>query len=873
MYTIDVNYNSNFSSNTFIPVTPNTFVSSNSVNGTIDYVKVMSGGNNYQTYASGYLTSFVNNYVVQLGNEGSNYNNFYNGSSIYLRTGIGAGQLRQIISYNGFTKQVAVNTPFNSYEHLELTNIQGSNNITVGQTVTQRIDSIFVNYLNGYFNSGDVVLQSDTGATGTLISANSICLTVVKTSNVDFSLNYPVYNTAYAGNIKGGLVNITNNSVYVNAVSGTSFVSDYTAGSYIKVGSAANNIRKINAVNSTVITVDSIFNNTLLSNTHYSIPVVAEPSSITINNANGIISDTNLNGIQLFISNNSLLGVNYYSGEIVNLVDVNNVSQLANGIVSFANTTYVSLTNIQGTFTPNLYILGASSLQKSYISSVKSNPNITLISPSGAFVVGQNIYVRPTANISQQVANATLTASYYIPNDLSEYIISPTITITGDGSNALGYAIVNSVSNSISSIVVIDSGMNYNYANVSISANNLYGAGANLIAIVSPSLGHGYDAVKELGSRYIGITTNIDIPTNESFRYPVYGYYRRIGIIQDPLFNDVTVNVDTFDRLKASIANTNGIYFANSEIVLQPSTNAAGVVVTSNTTFIELKNVKGNFVSNANIYGLLSNASAYTTSVNTSIFRIGANVEIVSETSSGGTGSIAGVISNNTLQLTNVTGKFDANDTIIDYSSNTYANVVSIYTSNNTVQATNSFGEKFNQTARITLSSVSGTYANNETVIQTITNAYGKVLSYTGDLDISLTSVTGSFTFGDTITDTTSNASAYVIAANSTYLKLTGVSGIFNTNHYINNGRAYATISNTYNVVVLYDVSGANRFQTSTYPIVGQISGASGISKIANTISYPDLVNNSGKVLYVENVSPFGISNTSKEKISLVIKF
>ena len=877
MYTLDTNYDDKFTSQTYIPVNPDVNVSNNSVNGTIDVVTVTAGGDNYRAYSNGFLSSFVNNYVVQLPSYASSLNNFYSNSAIYLKTGFGAGQIKKIRTYNGITKQLVTTEPFTTSAFFELSNINGGDNILHGQTVTQLIDKLSLTYNKGFFNADDIIVQTDTNAAAIVRTVNAVAIQAERFSTNNFSLNLPIYNTTQSGSLKSGRVTVTNNSIYVNSVSGTSLTTDYAVGDYIRVGADANNnIRRVVAVNSSVISVDTPFTRNLVSNTHYNLPSAANPSSVTILSSSGIIDQTNLSGVKLSISNASIVGVNYIPGEKVTLVNSSNVSLVSNGTVTFANSSAVILNNINGTFESGYYLLGASSLQKYYIDYVKSNPNITLVSPNGHFLSGRTVYFRPTSDLTQSIANATLMSSYITPNEQTEYIISPAVNIDGDGTGALAYSVVNAQSNTVNKVIVINSGQNYTVANVTITTNNLYGSGAVAQPTISPIHGHGHDAIQELGARYAGISVTFDSINNENYNIPGYGKYRKFGIIEEPLFADVTVNLDSFDRAKLSIANTNGYSFIQNEIVIQPQTNAAGIVVYANDSFLELKNVRGTFinnVSNDDIYGLSSTASANTKTANVSYFIIGSNVEIVSETSSGATGQIIQILNNAQIKLTNVTGKFDINDIMIDTFSNAYANVASIYTSNGHVDVSTTFGLDFNQTARVTLSSHYGIFNQFEYVKQDSTSASGKIISVNSELDILYSSATGSFTIGDVITDQSTNANGIVVYANTSYLKLTSVNGNFVHNDTINNGSVSATVANVYQVLLLSDVGGQYKFQSSLYNIVGQTSKAYGVTTIANTINYPDLVRESGKVIYLENVTPFTRANTSKEKVNLVIKF
>jgi hypothetical protein len=96
----------------------------------------------------------------------------------------------------------------------------------------------------------------------------------------------------------------------------------------------------------------------------------------------------------------------------------------------------------------------------------------------------------------------------------------------------------------------------------------------------------------------------------------------------------------------------------------------------------------------------------------------------------------------------------------------------------------------------------------------------------------------------------------------------------------INNIGVTTTIANVYPVLILDDVNSDDQFASGTQSanVVGQTSGVNGrndfggTSRITNII-YPDLVRDSGAVIYLENLAPFQLSNTSHETIKLVIKF
>lgn len=983
MYTIDAQSYSKFASADYIPVTINADVAGNAVPGTIDAYRITDGGNNYSVYESGFVFKLINKTTLQLPSTSSPNNDHYARSSIYLKSGFGAGQIREISSYNGATKQIRIATsdPFEIYTRLDFTGIP-SGTVETGYFAEQKYDIIQYLYVsnNQAFTTGSTIIQSDSGNSGIVLSANSTTLRVQRTnSNSGFSLTSPIRDASQAGTSRTGTVSVTAGS---NVVTGTTtqFTTGYTVGSYIRVGGDANNnIRRITAVTNNIsLRVASNFESTLVANTHFLVPIAAEPISITANQgASGIVSNTNLNSLRLTISNSTLAGVTFTVGEEVRQVTSANTNAGANGIVAFANSTTVYLSSVEGSWVANLFALGTSSLQKSQISSIDSNPNLTLRDPEGDFVLGfpVNFKLSPTANSSD--INAIVIATTTLPNDQTEYQIAPTVVITGDGSGAKAIAVVNTAVGSVNEVVgidVINPGQNYTYANVSIYANTVFGSGATALPIIAPIGGHGKNAIEELGGRYVGITSQFDNGTNEGFFYPTYGSYRKIGIIENPEFNDVIINVDSYDRIRLNLANkvtsspnvsitnwvtnetvvqpssyvrnttltisgsntftigeqvfqpsgtsvanlsvatavgtveyanttkvlisnTSGTFDAvtavrgaTSNLVSTPSSSnlefgiltaaGSGTVVSGNSTVLELKNVQGEFNGANLLYGFTSNTFANVTSSAIIRFQETSDsiAEIVSQVGSGARGeitSVSNVVSNNTIVMSNVVGKFVTGDTIFDASVNAYAVVNTIFTAGGSRDVTSSFGNKFNQTMRFTLTSNTGSFTNNEVVIQNFTNASAVVVSDRNELDLAMTISSGTFTTGQRVTSASTGAYGYVVSANSTYLKLTGVTTdvSFAIGHTINNELgSTATVDGVYPVLLLNDVDGSIRFQT-TNTVVGQTSGATGECNSYSLILYPELVRDTGRVIYLDNVQPVTRSDLSKEEIRLVIKF
>ena len=1061
MYTIDSAANTKFTSAGYVPVTSNTSVKNNAVGGSIDVIRITNGGQGYSVYETGYIGGVINKFTLQLPQTSSNLDDYYVDSSIYLKSGFGAGQIRQISSSNGTSKQVVVNDQFDTYARLDLANVNGT--VATGYFVEQPYDDINYLYAQGYFNIESTIAQTDSGTLAKLVSSNSSIIQAVRfNSNTSFSLGLPIVDVSQSGALKTGTVSVGNvgscnlgivlingtgysanatvtitangsgsgavanaqsnttgkittinittpgsgylnqptvtisapiaqtfnsntavtsgsgagsNNVIVLAtasffvsndtvsytvasgntavgglVSGTIYfiefanstvialktstagsrialtkgptetghsftgtrataaiycdnqivvgsgtqlntaANGYSSGEYIRVGAnTTSNIRRVsNPVNNTLLIVTTPFNFlfSASANAHLKMTSVAEPVSIVINGANGYISNTNLNSVQLAISNSIISGVNFIVGEKVNMTNIGNANQGANAVIAFSNSSAVILSSVAGTWTTSsgntqFYISGESSSQFSKINAVQSNPNITVKDPVGSFKLGYPLTFKLVANGASS-GNATLVARATLPNDNTEYVIGPTIKILGDGSNAAAIGIVNNSINSNYDLIgvdIINVGKGYTQANIAIIANTNYGANAKVEAIISPVAGHGNDPIAELGARYVGVDSKFDIQTNESYSFPSYLSFRKIGILENPQFKDVKVTVTDFDRVNLSLnasSYSTTLGWSAGEVAVQNSTKAAGLVVYGNSSFLQLKNVKGTFNVSNTIYGYYSNSTANVNVSNTIYFTVGNSAQIITQANSGSVGVITSVVNNTVYFMSNVVGQFADGDVMYDSVSNAYATVDNIFTANGTKDSSSNFGLRFNQTARITLTANTGAYSNNEYVIQDLSNASGRIITTTNEKDLVITSTVGSFSIGQTIKDVTTNANGTCIFANSTHIKLTAVSQnlSFVPLNTINNGLgSTAVISSVLPVLVLSDVSDETNFQAGANAIVGQTTGTYGTCNNYLLVTNPELVRESGKLIYSESFAPVTRSPLNKEEIKLVIKF
>lgn len=204
------------------------------------------------------------------------------------------------------------------------------------------------------------------------------------------------------------------------------------------------------------------------------------------------------------------------------------------------------------------------------------------------FYVGSSLYISSgtgAGQIKKILSYSSATRVIHIESSFSSppatdstYSISPNVIITGDGAGACAYATVASnstVNNYISGITIVSRGNNYTYATATVVGNT--GGVSNTATarvIIPPKNGHGYDAPVELGTSYMGISVTFN--TDESGYITTENDFRKIGLLKDPLFNDVIL----------TLADDKGT-FTSGEVVYQVSykklTGTANVG-SSNTT-------------------------------------------------------------------------------------------------------------------------------------------------------------------------------------------------------------------------------------------------------------------------------------------------
>lgn len=250
--------------------------------------------------------------------------------------------------------------------------------------------------------------------------------------------------------------------------------------------------------------------------------------------------------------------------------------------------------------------------------------DVDVLSSNTDFYKGSSIYISSGTGIGQlrtiseyvvsgSVRRVVVNQAFdTIPDLTSQFVIGPAVTIYGDGTGAQARALVNTTSNSVSNIHIVNVGTNYTWANayvvgntgfINAVTNTAISANSSTIRpIISPKDGHGSNATKELDARYVCITTTQS--NTENGILSTENDFRQISLIKDPKFANVVINITS------SVGTT-----TVGEILVGDTSNATGIITGSNTSQISLTNAVGFFVTSETVRGSTSNNTGTVTSI------------------------------------------------------------------------------------------------------------------------------------------------------------------------------------------------------------------------------------------------------------------
>ncbi len=257
--------------------------------------------------------------------------------------------------------------------------------------------------------------------------------------------------------------------------------------------------------------------------------------------------------------------------------------------------------------------------------------------------LGTNPLISPSGYGDIEVINVIDGGSGYNPT------MSPvSIIITGDGSNASAVPVIDSITGSITDIIVTNPGKNYTTANVSVVSN--IGSGAVLSAPISPPGGHGSDLLSEFGCSNVMYT--VEFNGTENGIIPVDITYYQTGLIINPTTLENTPNPanGSIYRTTTDITVFPGFgAYVNGEMVYQgtnlENSSFSGQVVYFDvgSNLINLINIKGTPTINQSLFGDTSQTTRTLASSSISNFELMSGYIAYIENRSGITRSSDGI--------------------------------------------------------------------------------------------------------------------------------------------------------------------------------------------------------------------------------------
>ena len=479
------------------------------------------------------------------------------------------------------------------------------------------------------------------------------------------------------------------------------------------------------------------------------------------------------------------------------------------------------------------------------------------------------------------------------PTTESSYVISPLVTISGDGSGATARAVVNSTSKTVESIEITNRGENYTYAGVTFSGNTGGGdGGAAATVIISPRGGHGSNAAAELGCHYVCVSAKFDSAASGG-KFTDDNDFRVVGLINDP----------NFTRAVISVSNNSGS-FEDGEVITQYLGSPISEIIVTNPGSGYTSNaaivIEGVSSNTAAAFGI-SNTSGRVASVR--VTNTGSGYLLPTVTIGPPTAQTFNAATNvsNTDDFILISNSVFQNNDYVKYVTATGNTVISGLTNNSFYFAVsaNSTGFKVSSTlngAAINLTSGASETGHSFTgqaalAVATLnTNkqavANGRVTSFSGG-QLVLANVHGFFQQGNsTLGLVVGEGSGYTAVVDSvsqptTYfdqtVRLTGAlqtAQDFADDELITqenggNGYYYQSNSTVMRVVNKKGTISITNSEVNKF-VVGNESDARFL--VTNTAG-PDIIDGSGSVIYLENFSPITKTAGQTETIKLILDF
>jgi len=381
---------------------------------------------------------------------------------------------------------------------------------------------------------------------------------------------------------------------------------------------------------------------------------------------------------------------------------------------------------------------------------------------------GQGQFKVITDFVSNTTGNILRVANTFVitPQNGTTYQIRPQVNVVSNGQetiNCVARALVNSLSsNSIYRVEVLQYGAGIVNATASVVANAIVGVPNNEIAVVQPIIGpyggHGFDIFNELFCHDVEFA--VQLANTEGNTLPTLNQYQQIGIIQNPLFQNVELTL-TF---------VTGLFsFADALMIVDPIQLNTNCTCNANSTFISSNNANFFLQTPPNTQiivtsgtGLVNQLLTINSLVNTTLITTTTNSTFTSNNatlylSNIFANCVINSITNSTVMvLSSCPPLLTTGSTVMGSQSGAQGTVMSIKR-NGIIKDFSTFIGMYKYTA----TQIAGTFIINEKILQGNNSGFVHHVEGTGTITIFLSIMTPSlFVVGQQITGVTSGATA-----------------------------------------------------------------------------------------------------------------
>lgn len=354
------------------------------------------------------------------------------------------------------------------------------------------------------------------------------------------------------------------------------------------------------------------------------------------------------------------------------------------------------------------------------------------------------------------------------PDNSSTYSIYPGVYIFGDQTesiNASAWAYVNPTGNVISRVEIIEPGAEYKIATANVFAHPSVGvtSQATVRPILPPAGGHGANPGNELYCSRAAIS--VKFTTTESNTIPSTNQFRQIGVLLNPTYANVTINYTSATASYTAGETLYSFYPKRIQNHINMDIGSISANVEYGGVLDSLLNVNDKvFISDGSQTQLFTVSTVTNSSVveftTTSLYDF-ANAEMYTLDTQA-EGEVI-VTSSGSISVANVKGHVKDDGAIIGSISGAFSNsITSIEISDIAKQF-----DTFIGTYRYTGTVLSGTFQENETVVQLTNSVSNAVLhsvqNLSGVTNFFVTNQNGIFNTSNTITGNTSGAVATLV--------------------------------------------------------------------------------------------------------------